>query len=94
MGRGSSKAGSGNNSVSGKPFNPTDWKTWTKGTQVQYNGSDDVGIVDGEVRRNKREIWDDGVVKEVHSDHLIVSSDGTNLWLDADTADLFRIKRK
>lgn len=103
MGRGTSKAGSGGigtagsaKSISGKPFNANDYKTWTVGTKVEYNGGDDFGFSEGQVRRGLQGKWQDGTVTEVHNDHLIVNvpSVSTHLWLDDDTKEQFRVKRK
>ena len=83
MGRGSSKAGGGSagKSISGKPFNANDWKTWTVGTKVTYHWEDG-GTTPG-------------IVKEIHNDHLIVNVPAySDLWLDDDFKHLFSNARQ
>ncbi len=100
---GSRGAGSGRisptskgHSISGKPFNANDYTTWQVGQEVQMQNERDVGIVDGQIRRGADRGYSDGIVKEVHSDHLIVSVPNVSdkMWVDEDTASMFRAKKK
>lgn len=84
-----------NKSVSGKPFNAKDWKTWTKGTEVLYQEESDFGIADGVLRKGVKGNLISGIISKVGDDHVIVKAeDGTNLWLDKDTKSMFRVKKK
>jgi hypothetical protein len=100
----SSKAGGGGSanasksgtreSISGKPFDANDFTTWTKGTEVEFDASDDTfGWYSRQMSGQK---WDSGVVKEVHDDHLIVDVPAVSdhMWLDADNAELYRVKKR
>lgn len=72
-----------------------DYKTWTVGTKVEFNGGDDFGVAEGVGRRGIKGKWESGTVKEVHSDHIIVDVPGTSshMWLDEDTASQFRLAK-
>lgn len=111
MGRGTSKAGgersagvgggngaatSGRASISGRPYDANDWKTWTVGTKVEYSEEGDFvqgenGMVKGVAGRTL-----DGTVTEVHDDHLIIDvpSVSDHMWMDKDFIEFFRGKRR
>jgi len=95
MGRGSSKAGGGGGGAvqqainPNAPFSNTDPTTWAVGTEVQWSG-DDIGAADGRIAR--RTYNQEGVITEVHPDHLIATDDmGVTYWVDTDSS-MFRAK--
>ena len=84
-------------SISGKPFNATDFKTWEVGQDVIYNPHErDIGFVDGQLRQGTATKDMAGKVKEVHEDYLIVDvpSISDHMYLDADNAKDYRAKKK
>lgn len=105
MGRGTSKVGGGSggssggttgktNSVSGKPFDANDWKTWTPGTKVEFNMGDD--LVMGEDRGGRSSgSWVSGTVKSIHKDHIIVDvpTVSDHMWLEDFNAKQYRVKK-
>lgn len=56
-----------------------DWRSWRKGRKTTYRGEEFDGSFQIE-----------GRITEVHEDHLICEADGMSLWVDDDTAELFR----
>ena len=82
-------------SISGKPFNANDYKTWDVGTEVMMKMQGDVYETDKGVSRGKDTGYIyPGKVVEVHKDHLIVDvpSYSDHLWVDDNFADLFKAK--
>lgn len=92
-GGGSTKA---TNSVSGKSFNASDWKTWTPGTKIEYQMEGDYSFMDDTARQTIGAYWVDGTVKKVDGDHLIVDVPDVSdhMWLDEDFAEKYRVKRR
>lgn len=56
-----------------------DWRSWETGRKTIYEGAEFDGSFHFE-----------GVITEVHDDHLICEAEGMHLWVDDDTAGLFR----
>ena len=56
-----------------------DWRNWKIGRKTIFEASDFSGSV-----------YAEGVISEIHEDHLICEADGMHLWIDDDTEYLFR----
>ena len=54
------------------------WRNWKAGRKTTFEGTEFDGHFQVE-----------GVITEVHEDHLICEADGMHLWVDDDTAELF-----
>jgi hypothetical protein len=59
--------------------NMQDWRSWETGRKTIYEGAEFDGSFHFE-----------GVITEVHDDHLICEAEGMHLWVDDDTAGFFR----
>lgn len=55
------------------------WRNWKKGRKTIYAGSDFSGS-----------FYAEGIITETYNDHAICEADGQTLWIDDDTAYLFR----
>ena len=53
-----------------------DWRSWETGRKTIYEGTEFDGSFHFE-----------GVITEVHEDHLICEAEGMHLWVDDDTAE-------
>ena len=95
-GAGSGRMAAGKNSISGKPFNANDYTTWQVGQEVLMRNEADVGFMDGRIRRGANAGYSEGVVKEVHADHLIIDVPNVSdhMWLEDFNADMFKAKPK
>ena len=56
-----------------------DWRNWKIGRKTIYEGHE----FDGDFHF-------EGVITEVHDDHLICETDGMHLWIDDDTVHNFK----
>lgn len=56
-----------------------DWRNWKIGRKTIYEGHEFDGNFHFE-----------GVITEVHDDHLICEADGMHLWIDDDTVHNFK----
>ena len=56
----------------------SDWRNWKVGRKTFYETHE----FDGNSRT-------EGIVTEIHKDHLICEADGMHLWIDNDTAYMF-----